>query len=291
METSDIPLPPISSDYYSQVNKATEQVHVASQYLSMSGKFFLPNLPDDSHTNMGWNTEQQWFYSHPLLENRPIFLCLRPNDMHLLFVENDNAVLAEFPLADKTQQQGLEWVRAYALKLGINSAEYKIDLHYDMPPYADFAGQKFQNIPPEAFTAFSQLRTWGELIIAPFKNRFEHASPLRTWPHHFDHGTYIPLAFDEKGETIKSIGLGFAIHDHTIGEHYFYITPWEKNKTISKDELKALPHGYWNRKNFTGAVLPFSELLKIRVVAEQTAAAIAYMQAGINNSLELLSLT
>ena len=59
-------LEPIGIKELKSINKATETIHIAAQYLSMAGKYLTEPMDDDSHTNMGWLPMKEKFITHPL---------------------------------------------------------------------------------------------------------------------------------------------------------------------------------------------------------------------------------
>ena len=54
----------IESKELKGINKATEQIHVAVQYISMAGEFLTEHAKDGSHANMGWLSMKEKFISH-----------------------------------------------------------------------------------------------------------------------------------------------------------------------------------------------------------------------------------
>lgn len=269
---------------------ATDQVHRAAQYLSMAGKFFLPQQADDSHTNMGWNQQQRWFISH-LLTDTGLALVLQPEGMKLLIVKHEN-IESEFSLIGQTQQEGVRWVRAQLIRRGLDAGAYKIDLHYEIPDHEIHHGAPFKALPVDAFKTFADVRTLGHQVMTAFAVQFEHASSVRTWPHHFDIGSYIPLVLDEQNQPTHSISIGLGIHDEYVDGHYFYVTHWSKEGGLSYEHLPELPAGScWNRKDFTGAILKLSDLIKNSTKAQQIDQINAFMNAAIQASKQLLSLS
>jgi hypothetical protein len=46
-----------------------KQMHLASQYLAAAGLSFVKKQDDDSHTNLGFNTEKGIMYTRALSDN------------------------------------------------------------------------------------------------------------------------------------------------------------------------------------------------------------------------------
>lgn len=267
---------------------ATEQVHRAAQYLAMAGKFLLKNQPDDSHTNMGWDMSREALLSHSLPDGHQ--LMLETTKMQLTLLLGPSSI-ATFSLIGQTRKAGVAWIKKTLAAAEIPAHDYAIDLHYDIPEHEIDRGATFRELSTGEYESFSRVRTLGHVAMTAWAASFEHASTIRTWPHHFDIGTYIPLVLDSEGAPEKSITLGLAIPDQYVDEYYFYITHWSKAGGISYESLAELPGcGFWNEKDFTGAMLRLSDLLAHEGSKEQIDHFSVFMNEGIRASIELLGL-
>ena len=266
------------------INKVTEQIHVAVQYLAMAGKFLVKPKSDDSHTNMGWLPLKEKFISHPFGEDQKYFMILRPETMEIGFLDGHNHLLDTFSLKGKTQKEGTKWVKKNLKKFGFRS-KYKIDLHYDLPPYSELGVNKFKRSPKKAHQAFSKLRDWADFFITKNKVDFPLAEENRTWPHHFDHAAYIPLVQTENGETTKSLSLGMAIHDDLINEPYFYVSAWDAGKVLDMKDMKQLSSGSWHNEGFKGATLALSAVLAKEAFTDQLNSIDLFFQESIKQLL------
>lgn len=84
----------------------------------------------------------------------------------------------------------------------------------------------------------------------------DKASPVRTWPHHFDMATLVKVEGNPDPELAKSIGVGLSTGDETYQEPYFYVTPWPYPDR--EKPLPELPAGEWHAADRTG---PFADNL------------------------------
>jgi len=268
------------------LNEATDQLHYAAQFIAITGKHLAENKSDDSHTNMGWL--QNAFTGHLLKDNPDRLVALEVPSLSLQIHDTQHQVINEFPLVGKSRNEGLAWLQQELSKSGVDTSTLSLQLHYDIPTHPLQEDGQFQAMP-EAYMNFCKVRSLGQMVIDSFAANFEHASSIRTWPHHFDLGAYIPIKIDATGEAQTSISLGLAIHDETIEEHYFYITHWKKEGSIDYNQLPDLPSGsYWNRNPWTGAVLKLSDIASIENPNLQKEAIEEFMQIGIKASLELI---
>lgn len=270
-----------------QINKATEQIHVAAQYLAMIGECLLENKDDGSHANMGWLSMKEKFISHAFGPDERFVLELSPEHMQLTLLDIQDKRWHELDLKGLSQKEALKWIKGKLKDLKVeNVKKYKISPPYDLPAYADFKDKKFKKSPKKAFLGFSKLRSWAEHFVNKHKLPFEFASASRTWPHHFDHASYIPLVKLKSGEVSKSISLGLAIHDGMIDEPYFYISAWQKGKELDLSKMKELSSGYWLNDGFKGAVLPVLDLVDDHSYEEKID---AYFTQAIDQLLKLLN--
>jgi hypothetical protein len=276
----------IESKELKGINKATEQLHVASQYISMAGEFLAEKQNDGSHANMGWLSMKEKFISHPFGNKEQFVFELSPELMQLTLADIKNKSCSTLDLKGVMQDEGVVWIRQKLSENKIAGAKkYRIQLPYDLPDYANFKGKKFKKSPKKAFLGFSKLRTWAEYFVNKHKSEFEYASATRTWPHHFDHASYIPLEKNKSGEVIKSISLGLAIHDGMIDEPYFYISAWQKDKKLDLSKMKELSAGYWLNDGFKGAVFPVLDLVDDLTFEERID---SYFKEAIEQLLKLL---
>jgi hypothetical protein len=95
----------------------------------------------------------------------------------------------------------------------------------------------------------------------------EETSPIQLWPHHFDlsmlwlPGSKIPGQNPDNEEYAdKQMNFGFTFGDEGIPEPYFYVTAYPLPETLPTLQLPA--GTTWQSEGFSGAVLPYSELLK-----------------------------
>ena len=251
----------ITKSEIKSINKATEQIHAAAQFLAMAEKHLSESMDDDAHTNLGWLTMKEKFITRPLGGNEKYFLFLKPETLEIGFLDSANNKIDQISLKRKTKKEVTKWIKAKTKELEINVAKFKMDIHYDLPEYANQKILKFKRSPRKAFLAFSKLRSWAEHFINKHKLSFPFAQETRTWPHHFDHATHIPLTKLKSGEVTKSISIGLAIHDGMINEPYFYVSAWVKNKELDLSKLEELSAGYWLNDGFKGAVLPIFDLM------------------------------
>ena len=240
------------------LNRATEMLHMAVQYPALIGKYYVSPKPDDSHTNLDWDPITWQFSTWPLPDNKG-YVMLRTRDLRLAFGDSPDQIQTSLFLAGRDPQEITSWIKTQLRELGFKDDDFDLDVHYDLPGYATPLTTVSTDGPVSAFELFSTIRSWGRVELLKFIEAFRHAHPLRTWPHHFDLGSYIPLEFNQDGEVTKSISVGLAIHDNHINQPYYYLTLWSKEK-LSDVKLPVLTNGAWYLDEFHGAALPIYNL-------------------------------
>ena len=287
MKISPTQWPQLTVADLQHLNAATEPIHVAAQLISMAGKFFLPHQSDDSHTNMGWDVDQKYLIGHPLPTSVPLRLALQPASMKLLIIYSEDQVVEELSLGGKTLEEAVAWVKRELTGHWFGTDSYRIDLHYDMPAYSLLRGGTFAAPEGAGYVAFGKARELGQQVMEAYAAEFAHASPVRTWPHHFDMGTYVPIRLDESGGVVNSLTMGLAIADSEVDEYFFYLTSWSREGKYATEPLSELPSGgCWGLKDDAGAVLKLSEVVRHPSAEAQMQAISTFLEAAIGASLK-----
>ena len=240
------------------LNKATELIHLAVQYPAMIGKHYVSPRSDDSHTNLDWDPNTGQFYTWPLPDNKG-YVMLRTRDLRLSFGHSPDQIHSSLCLAGRDPGEITAWIKVQLSALSFDGSDFELDFHYDLPTYAATPTMVLTDGHRPVFELFGSMRSWGRSELLNFIEAFRNAHPLRTWPHHFDLGSYIPIEYGQNGEVIKSISVGLAIHDNFIDQPYYYLTFWSKEK-LSDVKVPTLTYGAWYLDEFHGAALPIYDL-------------------------------
>jgi hypothetical protein len=231
-----------------------EQIHFACQYLAAAGKSLLEPKADDSHTNVRFNRSENTFETWEL-GPEGIKLGLDLNDFSLKWAKNE----LRLPLNGKKHSEVLDWLKTSSKKLNFSN-HYSFDLHYDLPfHWSD--GYSF-NVDVEVLNQEIRLRTFANKILETFLKVQNLTSDIRIWPHHFDTGAFVVL--DENTE--KSIGLGMAIPDTLMKDHYFYLSGYNGHDSIETTDFKTLSLGEWKNNGFKGAIFSTSKVNEVQAL-------------------------
>lgn len=271
------------------LSPAIDQIHSGVQLIAMVGKHFSKSQADDSHTNLRWLPQEEVLAGNWIRNRKGNFrFAMRPKDLTLLAYDSNMTLVSNFPLHGKTNEDALSWVKKYLKAFGKDESKMQMDIHYDLPASVIKAGKPYEIDTPVPFEEIAKYRANAHFMLEHCVGKFEQASKLRTWPHHFDTGSYIPAVFNKKGEPTKSFSLGFAIADAGVDEPYFYITQWSAKKDIDYSKASNLTKGEWLPETLRGSALRASTLLKAKTRVTQAEMLIQYFEEGITASLELI---
>ena len=270
---------------------AVEEIHHGVQFISMVGKYFVENQPDDSHTNMEWLAEQEVLAGNWVKAPKGSFrLAMRPKDLALMILDEQLQAVDECTLNGLTNVQACRWVEDHLDQFGEDSSKMNLMLHYEIPNHKTDEGKPYQLFNQPLFEEMAKYRANSDLVLRHFASLYKTASPVRTWPHHFDNGAYIPMVFGENGEHLKSFSIGLGIPDEASDEPYFYITTWSKAGDNTYDNVAPLPAGKWINAPFSGAILKASEITAEDKPEEQAQLVVDFLESGIASSLKVIGL-
>lgn len=245
------------------IKQATEEIHKAVQWLVRVGNAYITSNTNNATNNIHWNDGQEYFYSLSFTDTA-LRLAFRPKDFTWLILNNTLAPVDSFAGLHRSDEQVWGWLQHNLLAMGIDTQKLQYDLPYELP-YDHSITSVYSVNDKESLAIFSKLRTAGIRIIKAaliFSGLLEKAQKIKTWPHHLDVCSYIPLEFETQETPSNSISIGMAIHDRTIHEQYLYISYQSPRPKLKTDNLPQLPFGgYWLTKNgWNAAVLPISRI-------------------------------
>lgn len=119
----------------------------------------------------------------------------------------------------------------------------------------------------EASRSYWDALTQIDSVFRRFKGSLrEESGPVQIFPHHFDlslnwfSGRLVPGKDpDDEESADEQINFGFVTGDASISEAYIYATAYPQPDGIIE---VSLPDGaYWHTEGFTGAILPYRELV------------------------------
>lgn len=268
------------------LQESIHSLHHAAQFLASTAESLLPHKADDSHTNLGWDSKKKALISHPIA-NR-FQLALQYSDFSLAVLEED-LVKTRMSLAGQNQQQVYAWLQTAFNNLGLNGSDISALSRYDIPRHVVQEGQPFASLSEEILRELANRRNNAQEFFVSIAPEYPYASSVRTWPHHFDIGVYIPIRRNETHQDLNSIGLGMAVPDGSANDMYFYVNHWSKQSLQLPKSLPVLAGGgHWITKGWTGAVLPLQAVTTSANSHDQQEIVQTFFDSAIKASLSLI---
>jgi len=131
-----------------------------------------------------------------------------------------------------------------------------------------FDGEETLAYDREAVDRYRRAIGWIDMVFKTFKGGLrEETSPVQLFPHHLDlavnwfSGRLVPgvdPADEENAD--EQMNFGFVTGDGSVSDAYFYSTAYPAPDNWSNLELTG--GAYWHTEGWTGALLPYSALVK-----------------------------
>lgn len=231
----------------------TNQIHIAAQYLATTGINFLTKKTDDSHTNVGFNSEKGYLETWPLNDKGyKLGLDYAEFALHWLINDENEQVIS---LDGKTHQEVVQWIAGVTEVLD-KKTPYSYQLHYDLPYEKISDDFVFQKPSSEELNALLEVRIIAQYALEGIVKELDLDTDIRIWPHHFDTGGYVVLDATKN----LSVGFGMAIPDYVVDDFYLYISGYNNNGGIDTTSFKKLALGTWKNEGFKGAVAPMKDM-------------------------------
>ena len=222
-----------------------EQLHLASQYLAAAGISFLDKKDDDSHTNFGWDVENNRLTTHEFGKGDQVGFNF--SSLKLEWLKNGQ-VESTIDLQKCTHLEILNWFKKQ-IEIRIVGKTYHYNFHYELP-YPSISDDHVFKIDSSESKNYATELNRAQTSFESFLSENNLASPIRVWPHHFDLGLYTQL--DNSGSTF--LGAGLAIPDTLVDGLYYYVSGYINDKSIVTKTFTGLDKGDW-RSDWEGATL------------------------------------
>ena len=223
-------------------------IHLAAQYLATAGKSFLDKKDDDSHTNLGFDT-QKGFLETWQLNDSGYKIALDYKQFSLHWITNTTTRLT-LTLDGKTHGEIVKWMDEVTTALGGNK-KYSYKLHYELPYGKITDDFVFTKPSEEELNKMLSYRKIAQHALENVVDKMKFDTAIRVWPHHFDSGGYEVL---DSNKNI-AVGFGLAIPDTIIDDFYLYTSGYKGHDGIDTTEFESLSDGKWLNDGFKGAVL------------------------------------
>lgn len=259
--------------------------HQAVQWPSRAARAALEPSPDDSHTNLGWDSRLDALVSQEIpTDGGAVRFGLRSADLTLICAQADGGTEA-LPLDGATNAAAAIWVASTLTALGLDPSGLDNPLPYELPPHAVSDGGTYEAAAHA--DGLAELSIWFDLanavlggIAGAYSGLEPGPSTVRCWPHHFDLATLIRLDA-EGGEAARSVGVGMTPGDGGYAQPYFYVTPWPY------PDAAALPPlgepAFWHTQGWVGAVIEGTAVVETKDARSQE----DLVRAALGNAVDI----
>ena len=238
--------------------KTDQYLHWLSQTLAKANRTFVPEIADDSHTNLyfdwlGNRIVGKWIET----ENGKIMLAINLSNLQFEWLNASYQTIASFETIGKTIQDVERNIEKHLPELGLNPDGFTENLHYEIPDYP-FTSEAIQTISKHSMGEWIYYRNLANKVCTVLLGHLQMDGEIRIWPHHFDTGIYVVT------NNGMGIGFGLAMSDTMVGGPYFYMSGYSASGSLEYSGLPSFLKGKWEVENgWKGAVLPLSELKQL----------------------------
>jgi hypothetical protein len=260
-----------------QLTSARMQAHHATQWLARAARAYIAALPDDGHTNLGWDAAFGGLITHPQPDGA--MLGLRVADLTLVLLDAAGTKpLEALALAGHRDADARDWLGPLAQRRGLDPRKLDDALPYKLPPRPDETYAVDRDALGELAAWFGNANATLGAIRECVAARGIAAPPVRCWPHHFDLDTLVTLA---PGRTT---GIGFEPGDAYYDEPYFYVSIYPAPDAASLPALPAV--GQWHTQHFTAAV---ATATSVCAATDQGVAVEEFLRVAVDAAIKALS--
>jgi hypothetical protein len=264
------------------------QLHHAAQLAAAPGRYLLPTRRDDSNTNFIWSSQYQAMLGEPVGEEFPLQGALRPADLTIQLIDEDDIIMEALPLNGKSLEEAFGWIKKQLSGKKVDTTSLSLKMPYELPDHPVRSGEPFQFHSPQLFEELAKYWSNAHLLLCDIIHRTPDASPVRCWPHHFDISTLITVEEHPDPEKTKSIGVGLSPGDEFYPLPYFYVTPWPypNIKSVSLPALAAA--GKWHTRDWVGAILTAEKIVTQRSAEAQITQTDGFITSAVEAVKKLL---
>jgi len=264
------------------------QLHHAAQLAAAPGRFLLRPRRDDSHTNFFWSSQYQAMLGEPVGKEYPLQGALRPGDLTILLIDEDDNISEELSLDGKSLDEAFNWIKQQLSEKKIDTTKLSLKMPYELPDHPVKNQAPFNFHHPAQFEELAKYWANAHLLLCELVHITPNASPVRCWPHHFDIATLITVEEHPLPDKTKSIGVGLSPGDENYPLPYFYATPWPY-PNLKSGSLPELPGGgRWHTKGWVGAVLTTDEIVSQHSAEAQIDQVDGFITSAVDAARKLL---
>lgn len=245
-----------TENYHLEYNDSDRKLHWLSQVITKVNKAFVPERDDDSHTNLSLDSVGSRLLGRWIdVRGGRVILSLNIHAMTFEWLDENQNIINEVQVADRTMEQLLLEVAVYPDSLTMDTGQIFSPLHFEIPDYG-IQSLHIEDVSATGLGSWLKYRDLANIACQDMLTHLQAESEIRIWPHHFDTGIYAGVKKD------LGFGFGLAMKDSMVGSPYFYLAGYGEGVNDAGRELPGLSVGRWEIDGpWKGAVLPLDRLL------------------------------
>ena len=259
------------------------ELHHAVQIIVSAAISYIPARADDSHTAMSWSAPRRALVTEPITARRTIRIGLTVENLTLDVIDDGGQSLGSYQLAGNTIADGSEWLAAAIAMEGLDRSRFTSRKHYTIPNHVVATGGRFSTTATAERAELARYWSNAAGYLEALASTISGASPVLTWPHHFDIATLTELPVTPSGKT-PTIGVGLSSGDDSYAEPYWYVGPQPRPDVSNAPRLGG--GGRWHTVGWIGAALPASDFVDTQ---DQRAQVSAFVASAVKECRKLLT--
>lgn len=270
------------------LNKDINILHHASQLIALAGHYYGEPKEDDSNTAFRFSCKNECFTGVNIGIEKPLIIGLNLKSFKLLILDENKKPIKKLKLDKCNFQSAFDFIKKSLENHGFNTGVFLPEMHYEIPGFDFNPDYIFKKPSKQSLEFHIALRNNFQVISKLFTSVFTSTSEVLIWPHHFDSAVLIYSGGSNLDGKESTVGLGLAIADDVAPEPYFYVNPWAKKGIKYPKQMPELPSGKWGEKDWKGAYLTLSELMKAETGKLRYQRATSFYSSAIETSHKIL---
>jgi hypothetical protein len=234
---------------------ADQKLHFLSQVIAKANRSYVPSKPDDSHTNLYFDTLDSRIVGRWINNGKDqLLLTLNLDTYEFEWLNSHKEPVLTIGTIGKMITDVEDEIDSRLGDLNLKPQGFKEPLHFKIPDYP-FANEPISEIDTLHLKAWKNFRQLANRLCFLVMGDIQIVGDVRIWPHHFDTGMYVEI-----GQKL-GLGFGLAMEDAMVGQPYFYMAGYPIHGQIKYENLPEMEAGTWMISDkWKGSVLPLTEL-------------------------------
>lgn len=284
----DTPWQRLVVDKPAKLHDTIDYIHHAALLPAAVGNSLLPKADDDSQSNFEWLPWMNALAGQMI--GGKFRAAIRYLPFELLVLDDENRIREGESISGRTHEQLMVWMQRAITRLGGDGTRLQPISHFQIPDHPVAQGTPFPEIDSLVHHELVHYRNNAHWVLNEVAGLYQDASPVRTWPHHFDTGSVLTMARDADGQAIKTVSIGWAIPDEHFDEPYFYVNHWVKDRALDYSALPELEgSGKWVTQERVRAVLLTDHVVAQKHAPDQQQEVLQFFRSAIRATKDLMA--